>query len=296
MANNVTSAGYTTLRDLSELGYGTLTGKEYVLASNDETSYKMTVETMLTWAVDNTDTLSSALTNKIMDDVSNLVHANAIHFSAVPEVTMTEGTLVKLVSNESNTVHVGIAEAGDKVIGICENIAPAGVLTTFVVRGVLRNYNATAYIENSSIYWQNGSLTSTPDLTQESQYIGKVLDNTSNGRVLINLESEDTIARNIQFINTGSTLASTDVQSAVTEVSNREIHTVRLLINADHIVLPFPAFGDIIGNMASVEDDVNNVNVRNDYTCNIDPADSTLVLFDTNDNLNGFWATVSYYK
>ena len=285
---------YTTLAGLTELPYASITGNEFVLASDNDTTYKMTVETMLTWSANNTDSLSTALTNKILDDVASLVHANAIHFTAVPDVNMQPGTPVAIATNPSNAVHVKEALDGDRVVAISESVCTAGVLSTFVVSGVIRSFNAVAFTENSPLYFQGGVFTDTPDAALPMQYVGRILDNTALGRLLVNLESEDTIARNIQFTNVGTSITGTDMQSAMTEVSSRSVLTTRLKIASDSIVLTTPAIGDIIGGVAQVEDEPLSTQVKNDYTCSV-AVDTVTINFDPLDNLNGLWATVSYY-
>ena len=69
------------------------------------------------------------------------------------------------------------------------------------------------------------------------------------------------------------------------------ISTDKILIENNKIHLPYKASGDIINNMALVYEDSSEV--YTEYSC-LCGEDGMSAIFDSSDNLNGKYATVSY--
>ena len=81
------------------------------------------------------------------------------------------------------------------------------------------------------------------------------------------------------------------IVSSINNSKSEIISTDKILIVNNKIPLPYKASGDIINNKALVYEDSSEV--YTEYSCLCD-EDGMNVIFDSSDNLNGKYATVSY--
>lgn len=288
---------YTTINDLSEKRISDIIGTEYLLVTDPESSFKVSINTLNDRLIELSAGTYADLTNKVIDSVTNFVHANAIHFAATAVGDIAKGQPVKLVQSQTvDAVYVTLAtQNDDNIIGICEDGLIDGQLGEIMVIGILKGIDVSSYTEGDMIYYQNGSLTKSPDTHVKSQVIGYVLDANVAGRILITNTSSNVIAKNINYNNANGTLVSTDVQTALDELSNRAVITTgRLVIAGNKITLPSKALGEVFNNIAFVYKTAGAPNVITEYTCLLD-IDNLHVLFDSADSLNGYECTVTYF-
>jgi hypothetical protein len=289
---------YTTINDLQEQLIGELLGSEYLLITDPDTTYKVSLDTLTGKLVELSAGSYAELTNKVIDSVTNFVHANAIHFAATAVGDIPKGTPVKLVeSSRVDVVLVAPATSNDDtIIGICEAGLIDGQLGEIMVMGILKGIDVSAYTEGDMLYYQNGTLTNNPNTQIKSQAIGYVLDANTAGRILVTNTAANVIARNVNFDNTGTNITATDVQSAIAEIGIRKVVTTsKILIVNNEITLPTKAIGGIMNNIAKVYKTQGVSNVFTEYTC-IANSDGTKVLFDSADQLSGYPVTVTYFS
>ena len=288
---------YTTIIDLSEKKVADIIGTEYLLVTDPDSSYKVSIDTLNDRLIELSAGTYADLTNKVIDSVTNFVHANAIHFAATAIGDIQKGEPVKLVQSSTvDAVYVTLAtQNDDTIIGICEDGLIDGQLGEIMVIGILKGIDVSAFTEGDMIYYQNGSLTNSPNTQTKSQVIGYVLDANVAGRILITNTSSNVVAKNINYDNANGTLVATDVQVALDELSNRNVITTnRLVISGNKIELPNKALSTAFNNIAFVYKTAGAPNVITEYTCELS-SDKMYVLFDSADALNGYECTVTYF-
>lgn len=288
---------YTTIIDLDEKLINDLIGTEYLLITDPDNSYKVSLDTLNDKLIELSSGTYAELTNKVIDSVTNFVHANAIHFVATAVGDIPKGAAIKLVQSDViDAVFVTIATSNnDTIIGICEDGMVDGQIGEVMVMGILKGVDVSAFTEGDMLYYQFGVLTNTPDTKVKSQVIGYVLDANAAGRILVTNTSSNVIAKNIGYDNSNGTLNATDVQTAIDELADRTVITTpRLVITNNEITLPYKAISGIFNGIAFVYKTQGAPNVITEYTCAIN-NDGSKVLFESIDSLNGFECTVVYF-
>jgi hypothetical protein len=211
---------YTTITDLPERLQPDLLGSEYLLLSDPENSYKATLDTVTGLILELSGSSYQELTNKVIDDVTNFVHANAIHFVAKAVQDLPKGTPVKLSANtDTSIVYVDIADTDDDIIGVCEDGLLNGELGEIMVSGILTDFDTSAWQEGDLVYSINGALTNIKPSTGKLQVVGLVINRAVLGKVLINGYLND--ASQITFNNVGTAITSNTVEGAIVEVDTR---------------------------------------------------------------------------
>lgn len=288
---------YTTIIDLDEKLVNDLIGTEYLLITDPDNSYKVSLDTLNDRLVELSSGTYAELTNKVIDSVTNFVHANAIHFIATAVGDIPKGAAIKLVQSDViDAVFVTMATSNnDTIIGLCEDGMVDGQIGEVMVMGILKGVDVSPFTEGDMLYYQFGVLTNAPDTKEKSQVIGYVLDANAAGRILVTNTSSNVIAKNIGYDNSNGTLNATDVQSAIDELADRTVITTpRLVIMNNEITLPYKAISGIFNGIAFVYKTPNAPNVITEYTCVIN-NDGSKVLFESIDSLNGFECTVVYF-
>ena len=213
---------YTTINDLPERLKEDLLGTEFLLITDPDYSYKTTLNSLNERLLELSAGSYQELTNKIIDSVSNYVHANAIHFSAVAVQNILKGVPVKLVQSAvAGYVYVDIAGANDVAIGVCEADMLAGQVGLVMVAGVLEDYDTSAWTEGDLLYAGNTVLTNIQPSGSKIQFIGYVLDVSTSGKLLISGSDPFPDAEQITYSNTISGLSATTVQGAIDEIEGR---------------------------------------------------------------------------
>jgi hypothetical protein len=288
---------YITLTDLPELNLSSLNTSEFLLVADTENSYKVSLNTLNQFLLQATGDSYQVLRNKIIDDVSNYVNANAIFYNAQSVQNIAKGTPVKLVStNSDGIVIVDIcSNPNDVSIGVANTDMVANVTSEVMVLGIMKNIDTSSYSEGSPLYVGNGGLISTEPSIGLIQFIGYVISVGVSGSILINNTNTAVEARSVHFDNSQSQLDTNNVQNAIVELESysrnkKVLTTSRLLISSNKITLPYISEDTI--DIAFVYPD-NVSNVITEYTCSLG-SDKITVNFDSNDNLNGHFATVKY--
>lgn len=214
---------YTTINDLQEKLIDEIYGSEYLLLTDQDNSYKVSVDTISEVLISLTSDIEQTLKNKIIDDVTNFVHANAIHFVATAKEDIVKGQPVKLITDPSfpETVFVGLAGANDVALGICEDGCLQGEQGEFMVSGILTDINTTQWTAGDFLYAIDGALTTVQPTADKIQFVGYVLNSAPSGKILVSGTDPYPDARQILFDNNGTDLTSTNVQDAITEVDSR---------------------------------------------------------------------------
>lgn len=213
---------YTTIMDLPERLQADVQGTEYFLISDPDYSYKVSVNTINQVLLDATSNSYMELTNKVIDNVTNYVHANAIHFVAKPIQNIDKGTPVKLVSDiDDEFVYVDIAGANDVAVGICEDGMVVGELGEVMVSGILNDIDTTGFAEGDLLYAIDGALTNVQPANDKIQFVGYVLNSAVSGKILVSGTDPYPDARQVLFDNTTSDLTASTVQGAFEEVDTR---------------------------------------------------------------------------
>lgn len=285
---------YVTIESLPEKLKEALIGSEYLLLTTPDTSFKVTLNTISDGISLILQDQVSTLTNKVIDDISNYVHANAVHYSAVAATQdILKGTPVTLVQNASDSIYVDIAIGANKVIGFAGEDVLAGATGKFIFFGMLSDYDTSAWSEGDLIYFQNGALVNTLDTLFPSQSIGYVVNTSATvGQILITNLSSIFYANDIEYDNTTGTLNSTNVKDALDELSDRKpVLSGSINITGDLAYLPSIGIGEVIGGIANV---YITPGVITEYTCSMGP-DGDRILFDPADNLNGYTCEVTYF-
>lgn len=151
------------------------------------------LSTIETGAQVNTVTPTNAvgLTNKTLDDISNNVGANRVHYKVknMTGSTLANGTVVKVAGYEAGEETVKVApttSTGDVAIGIVHGSIAQGDVGLVVNTGVATGVNTTGYTAGSMLY-QNGSggLTHIKPTTGTYQAVAVPLNSKTDGALLV---------------------------------------------------------------------------------------------------------------
>lgn len=288
---------YTTIMDLPEKYISEISGKEFVLASTQEESFRFTIESLINYIITNMPAVDENLVNKTINSSTNYVHSDAIHTYAIPIQNIVKGTPLKIVNGGSDGVYVDIAyNTSDNIIGVAGQNLTANILGEIIILGILDNFDTSKWNVNDLIYGVNGYLVNVKPTTGNVRFIGYVLSSSTSGKILIESGSEpDSDSKSISYSNSATTLLSTNIQDAIDElfvfVTRKQIITTdRILINDNTAVLPYTSEEDIVA--VNVYDSLTDI-VMTEYTCELS-LDRTQILFDPDDFLDGKYIIVSY--
>ncbi len=207
------------ISELSEINSSQLTGYEHFLINDGDSTKKVVFNTLYNFINDKLDISNDDLTNKILDDVSNLVHANAIHFKATTTDDISMGQPLKLVvSTNAEIVYVKIAVKGEDIIGVAEHDYVSGDTIEVIHSGMISGIDTSAWEEGTNIYMVGGILSDVNN-TNDAPKVGKVINSDVNsGMILINASIDGNLAKNIDYTGVNSGLSSTDTQDAIDEL------------------------------------------------------------------------------
>lgn len=352
---------YITIQDLPEQKLADLDGSEWFVIAEDDSSYKVSFSTVLDGVNDVLTSASQTLTNKVINDVTNHVHANAIHYRAYAEVDLAKGQPVKLVEDASDgEAHVIACGNFEDSFGVAENDINAGEYGEIIITGMLENVDTSMYTEGKTLYIKDNSFIDDENIALNEGLIaiGIVINSdANNGKIYVGgMGNSSGFASSLGFDNTGTSLTSTNLQNAIVELDtnitnldnridtevnniNTSITTLETNINSDiselditinnritnlettvndeiteinnainslrftttdkiliankRIDLPSKSHGDVVFNMAQVYN-FDETNVYVEYRCSVS-ADGLSVIFNTDDNLDGKYAIVSYF-
>jgi len=142
----------------------------------------------------------------------------------------------------------------------------------------------TIKLKNSQVA---GGIPTTSDLV-----LGEIGINTHDGKVYIKKQNGSEVSI-IDITNVNHPLVEIAVPSTavLTDTQNIQRTAQRLLIQNNVAVLPSTAIGDLVWNMAIIFNDTQSTVIEAEVTAT---TDGTNVLFDSSDELNGKYCTVTY--
>lgn len=210
--------------------HGTLTG----LSDDDHTQYHTDARGDLRYApiahLTATDphgiaTAALTLTNKVITDYSNKVHADAVHYRVknVNGTTLAKGTPVRFSgynSGEDAIEVVAANQATHVAIGLVEEAILNGEFGQVVASGIIEGLNLSAYSAGAILYVDGtGSLTATEPTTGYSQPIAVVLRNHAvNGALQVLAAYPKQSADDVRY--SGSTSVYTALSNHIDNISN----------------------------------------------------------------------------
>lgn len=213
---------YTTITDLPEKLQNDLVGSEYMLLADPDYSYKVSLNTINDTLLQLSAGSYQELTNKVIDNVSNYVHANAIHFVATASNgDIEKGQPVKLVSDPgSDYIYVERATGQyDQVIGLCEDGILDGETGEIMAIGILDGLDTSAFSEGALVYSDLGTLTTIQPTGYNKNFVGFVLNvSATAGKILVTQDDPRVDAIEIFFSGTGSNIVATNVEDALIEL------------------------------------------------------------------------------
>ena len=165
------------------------------------------------------------LTNKILDDYTNIIHADTLHERVKNNSggPITRGQPVKYVGFNpgENAIEIALANsaAGDIAIGIADDTTVNGEFSMLTMAGVMDNVDTSAYAEGVILYVNGAGVLSAvePALPAISQPIAYVLrSHAITGALQVLASYPKQTATDVRY---SGLLAATNVSSALDELA-----------------------------------------------------------------------------
>jgi len=185
---------YITVMDLPEKNKLDLNNDDYLLVSEPDESFKVKLSVINDFLSGIAASEFDEIKNKVIDDISNFVHANAVQFAVVSTENIQKGQPVQISTGEDpNKIYVENATVGD-ILGIAEFDIPSGQTSTILVNGILQNVNTQMYNLGDKLYFNNGTYITDKSFAEENELtkIGFVLADGIDGKILIDIEKTQT--------------------------------------------------------------------------------------------------------
>lgn len=227
---------YISISELQEILNPT--GQEWLLVTDDDdNSSRIQLNTVYQGVSDFITSISGTVTDSIIDDVSNFVHANAIQYKAIASENILKGEPVKIIPNDSDIPYISKVQNGERILGIAEFDMLAGDTNTVIALGVLNISNT--FTEGKTLYSFSGSLIDDESLAKSLNLssVGYVLSNGENGKILVKTLPSDTdldiklesLFSSIGDLNTSLNAEISRAQIAETNLQNN-INNVKLQV------------------------------------------------------------------
>jgi len=176
------------------------------------------------------------LVNKTLTDISNEIHANAIHGAVQAVENLIKGDVVVIDSYAEPFTKVKKRSADTEVVvGFCETDIANGETGGVIAIGLIDNidkYSGNDFPVGSTVYPDtSGGLTLTPDVGhgKVSQAIGYVVKaNPAKISLRASATSVHDAASEVSFDDSGLSIAADNLQDAVTVLSQRTTKYVGL--------------------------------------------------------------------
>lgn len=297
---------YTTISQLEQLSKSSLQNSDYILISSDSKSYKINLEDMKVFMTEQFVLEDWVIENKVIDSITNTIHATALQYKVKAAEDLQRGDVVTMCMYQNETLNEPIVRKCPQAqypiapaIGIMYEDLYQGEEGAMITAGIFKNINTTAWTQGQILYTGvNGQfITQKPPVGYTQQASALVLSvHETDGDILVLFGAPYEQAHDISYNNTISNLNANTVGSALDEIfslCDQEIVTLdKVLIVNNEIQLSQLAQGDPIYNVALIRD-VQNTNVIDEYTFSVGEYFNKFI-FDSADNLNGKYATVSY--
>jgi hypothetical protein len=198
-------------------GAGTLTRSSVLASSNGGALVPFSSgikDVFCTYAAGRAVTTSDAatLTNKTIDDISNFVAADQVHFRIKANENIQRGNVLKVVGFNPGNDAVEVVKwsaASDIAVGLSDDTLVTGEFGTCVVTGELGNVDTNGFSIGTILYpTTGGALTATKPLSGTYQPVASVLRQQMNTGVLaVQIEAPKYVE---STTNTGNTLVLRD--------------------------------------------------------------------------------------
>lgn len=187
----------------------------------DTTANKLRVFGLTVWSNLNelTEDSVNTLRNKIIIDVSNHVHANAVHYKVKATEAITKGQPVYITgyNQGEDALEVALAnQATGVATGIAGETMALGEFGTAISNGEIVDMDTSAWAEGTILYVDGvGALTNVEPTTGFSQPIAYVLrSNANNGALQINATYPKQDADDVRYLGTTSVKTQIDSNAA----------------------------------------------------------------------------------
>ena len=176
----------------------------------------------------------SVLTNKIIEDISNRVGADHVHYKVRNNTgtAIARGTVVKAASSQPGTDYIAVeptTSTSDVAIGIVEHTldGTTELVGLAVNTGEIVDLDTSAWAVGTILYTAVGTFTATKPTTGKYQASAYVLrQHTTQGVLLVEFTSPTYIASTTQsgYVQLNNTLTSTSTVQALTAAQGKVLN------------------------------------------------------------------------
>ena len=171
-----------------------------------------------------TEASINTLTNKTINDTSNNVHANAVHYAIKASGSLVRGDILVAVNTTGNGTIIAAKQSSlsQPAIGISDGTYANNELGKALTVGVYKNYDSTGLTVGQILYPNGtGGFTNTPTIAptnynQPSAYVAEI--NGGNAQLIINFHSAHESADLVSYNGTTSGLSANSTQDAIDEI------------------------------------------------------------------------------
>jgi len=187
-----------------------------------------------------TENGENTLTNKIMDDASNFIHADATHLKVKATEAILKGKPVKFTGYNLGEDAIEVELADNTVgvsIGIAHDDISNGQFGLIVSNGVVGNLDTSGYTAGQILYLNSsGGLTSTEPTVGMSQPIAFVLKaNANNGAIMVNASYPKQDVDDIRYDATTTVKQAIDSKEPADATILKEANTVDTLVSTSTV-------------------------------------------------------------
>jgi hypothetical protein len=303
-----TQSTYTTVSQLDALSSGTTQNSDLLLVTSGDKSYKMRIDDLKNFMNVQFVLEDWMFENKTITSITNTIHATALHFEAIAEVDILKGQIVTMQpythndAGDSPLPHVILADNRyGPALGVAKQDLQAGESGAFMTGGIFTyvGYDLSQF-NNGQILWlgQDGQFTNVKPVSLVThQACGFVMHNgVGDSAVMLSFQSVEPQGHDVALAGYEYGLQATNVEAAIAEMfskCNQELVTLdKVQIANNKLTLTNVVDGDVVQGYALIRDSLST-NIIDEYTCTVGQFFNTIE-FDTADNLNGKYATVTY--
>jgi predicted RecA/RadA family phage recombinase len=222
---------YTTVSKLTGLTADTLTTEDSILISSGDRSYKANLEDLKTFLERILEISSLVFENKVIDSITNTIHATALHFEGVAREDLQRGDVVTLFtpSNGEDDGFLPEVKKASRMNGpalgvVKDEFVPAGSNCAVMGGGIFTSPEFdTSEFEEGSILWLglDGKFQAEKPGNTDGihQACGFVLhSNETDGALMLSFQSIEPQGHDVAFAGFEYDLTATDVEHGIAEV------------------------------------------------------------------------------